>query len=141
MSSVRPVTVHDAEAIAHVHIASWRTTYIGIVPEEYLAALKKAERTLLRRKWLMLGVPVFVAEVQGEVVGFIGGSIREPLNGYGAELFAMYVLQHSQKCGVGTALLRVLAGSLHADSFRSMAAWCLQAMPLPASSRSQVQFP
>ncbi len=118
--------MRDAEAIAHVHVASWRTTYSGIVSEEYLETLNEAERVLSWREWLTLDAPVFVAELEGKVVGFIGGGpIREPLSGYDAELYAIYLLQHSQKRGIGTALLQALAGSLHAGGFRSMAAWVL----------------
>ena len=124
--------MHDAEAIAHVHTASWRTTYAGIVPKAYLATLNEAERALQWREWLTPGALVFVAELPSEggkpgaIVGFIGGGpIREPLDGYDAELFAMYLLQHAQKRGIGTALLQVLAGSLHVQGFQSMAAWVL----------------
>jgi len=132
MFSIRAATVHDAKAIAHVHIASWRTTYAGIIPEEYLAALNEGDRVLLWREWLIPDALVFVAEIHrevgepGAVVGFIGGGpIREPLSGHDAELFAIYLLEHAQRRGIGTALLRVLAGSLHAQGFQSMAAWVL----------------
>jgi hypothetical protein len=50
--SIRAATEHDAVAISHVHVQSWRTTYAGIVPEEYLATLNEAERVLLWREWL-----------------------------------------------------------------------------------------
>lgn len=126
MFSIRAATVRDAEAIAHVHVASWRTTYACIVSEEYLDTLNEAERVLSWREWLTLDALVFVAELEGEVVGFIGGGpIREPLSSYDAELYAIYLLQHLQKCGIGTALLQALAGSLHSGGFRSMAAWVL----------------
>ena len=35
---IRPDDVSDAVAIARVHVDSWRTTYAGIVPDDYLDA-------------------------------------------------------------------------------------------------------
>jgi hypothetical protein len=88
MISIRAATERDAVAIAHVHVQSWRTTYAGIVPEEYLATLNEAERVLLWRDWLTRDLRVYIADLDGEIVGFISGeAIREPVQTYDAELF------------------------------------------------------
>ncbi len=130
MISIRAATDHDASAIAHVHVDSWRTTYAGIVPDEYLATLNEAERVPLWREWLIRDIQVYVADLDGEVVGFIsGGPIREPVETYDAELYAIYLLQHAQKRGIGTALLRELAGSLGSRGFKSMIVWVLEENP------------
>jgi len=108
-------------------VESWRTTYAGIVPEVYLASLKETEREASWREWLTLDVDVFVAEVDGDVVGFVGGgAIREPVEEFDAELFAIYLLREAQRRGIGMALLSRLAGSLKARGFRSMVAWVLE---------------
>jgi L-amino acid N-acyltransferase YncA len=117
----------DAAAISHVHVQSWRTTYTGIVPAVYLAGLDETERVTLWREWLTRDIQVFVADLDGEIVGFVsGGSLREPLQDYDAELFAIYLLQQAQGRGIGTALLRALAESLNAKGFKSMAVWVLE---------------
>ena len=36
---VRPATVHDARAIATVHVRSWRSAYTGLLPDGYLESL------------------------------------------------------------------------------------------------------
>jgi L-amino acid N-acyltransferase YncA len=127
MSLVRAATGRDAGAIAHVHVASWQTTYTGIVPEVYLASLKETEREASWREWLTLDVDVFVAELEGEVVGFVsGGAIREPVEEFVAELYAIYLLRGAQRRGIGMALLRRLAGSLRERGFGSMVAWVLE---------------
>jgi GNAT superfamily N-acetyltransferase len=126
MVSIRRASGQDAGAIAHVHVQSWRTTYAGIVPEEYLAGLKESERTPLWQDWLSRDTPVFVAEKDGEVVGFAsGGKLREPLEDYDAELFAIYLLERAQRQGIGTALLRCVAEWLRTQGFKSMAVWVL----------------
>lgn len=130
MVSIRAATQHDAVEISHVHVLSWRTTYAGIVPDEYLAALNEAERVPLWREWLTRDVQVYIADLDGKVIGFIsGGPIREPVQNYDAELFAIYLLQPAQRHGIGTALLRELAGSLISKGFTSMAVWVLERNP------------
>jgi L-amino acid N-acyltransferase YncA len=127
MSRIRVATVKDAAAIAHVHVESWRTTYAGIVPEDYLASLDEGAREASWREWLTLDVDVFVAEVEGDVVGFVGGgAIREPVEGFDAELFAIYLLRKAQRRGIGMALLKRLAASLRERGFGGMVAWVLE---------------
>jgi len=127
MSLVRAATGRDAGRIVYVHVESWRTTYAGIVPKAYLASLNVAERESQWREWLTLDVDVFVAEVDGDVVGFIGGgAIREPVEGFDAELFAIYLLRDAQRRGLGMALLKRLAGSLKERGFGGMLAWVLE---------------
>jgi len=127
MSEIRVATVQDAGAIARVHVESWQTTYAGIVPEAYLASLDVVQRETSWREWLGLDVDVFVAEVEGEVVGFVGGgAIREPVEGFDGELFAIYLLREAQRRGIGMALLKRLAGSLKERGFGSMVAWVLE---------------
>lgn len=127
MISIRAATEHDAVAISHVHVQSWRTTYAGIVPDEYLATLNEGERVLLWREWLTRDIQVYIADLDGEIVGFIsGGAIREPVQTYDAELYAIYLLERAQRQGIGTALLKELAESLLSKGFTSMIVWVLE---------------
>jgi hypothetical protein len=75
MVLVRAAKEQDASAIAiaHVHVQNWITTYAGIVPDDYLASLNEAERVLLWRDWLTRDIQVYVAEQDGEIVGFVSG--------------------------------------------------------------------
>ena len=130
MFSIRLATLDDAPGIAHVHVESWRTTYAGIVPDEYLAALKEADRATTWREQLSNSLEVSVADLDGEVIGFItGGPIREPIHSYDAELYAIYLLQSAQGQRIGPALLHELATSLLNKGFRSMAVWVLEQNP------------
>ena len=94
----------------------------------YLVTLKRG--LVLWREWLARDIQVYIAELEGEVVGFIsGGPIRESVQTYNAELFAIYLLQPAQRHGIGTALLRELAGSLLSKGFTSMIVWVLEESP------------
>jgi hypothetical protein len=41
---IREATMADVAAIASVHVESWRTTYKGLLPDDYLANLTYAQR-------------------------------------------------------------------------------------------------
>ncbi len=125
--SIRAAVEADAGAIARVHVESWRTTYAGIMPDAYLAGLDETLRSKLWGEWLSGGSLVFVAEWDGQVVGFAhGGANREPVAACDAELYAIYLLKEAQKRGIGAELLRAMATALLKRNFRSMAVWVLE---------------
>lgn len=127
MVTIRSATQQDAAAISQVHIASWRTTYQGIVPESYLAGLDETAGSASWRQWIESGISVFVAMQNAAIVGFIsGGPIRDPIDGYDAELFTIYLLQRVQRSGIGTALLRKLASRLDENGFENLMVWVLE---------------
>ncbi len=126
MLAIRPATPDDGTAIAHVHVASWRTAYAGLVPDAYLAGLDQQERAAQWQHWLTPDVAIIIAELDGQAVGFAGGgSVREPLEHYDAELYTLYLLAHTQRRGIGGALLVELARALRVRGFGSMLAWVL----------------
>ena len=111
--AVRAATVADAFAIAQVHQRSWRSTYAGILPEDFIAANagRKSEAVWHRR--LARGAPgeaTWIAEDRGEVVGFANyGDARHRLEGLDAEIYALYVVQEHQRRGAGRELVRACA--------------------------------
>lgn len=113
--TIRRAVPDDAAAIAEIHVASWRTTYPGIVDQAYIDALSVSERATAWTQRLAAGHPsapdILVATVlhQG-VVGFVsGGLIREPFPGFDAELHAIYLQEPFQHAGVGRRLTRAWA--------------------------------
>ncbi len=130
MVSIRIAEVWDAAAIAHVHVSSWLTTYEGIVPGEYLASLNETEYLPLWQDWLARDISVFVAEVEGQVVGFAGGgAIRELLHPYDAELYTLYLLKEAQRRGLGRTLLAAVMKALVEKGSKGMLAWVLEKNP------------
>lgn len=130
MIVIRRATAADARALAHVHVESWRTTYTGIVPQSYLDGLDEWQRAEMWQDMLQRDDEVFVAERNGQVVGFaMGGASRSRVEGCDAELFAIYLLMEAQKSRIGGDLLRELARSLCACGFKSMDVWVLEANP------------
>jgi len=128
---IRPAQPSDAAAIAAVHIASWKTTYPGIVPEAGLAALSEEDS---RQRWqqrLETGdIPIFVVETNAGIFGFLaGGPIRTPIESYDGELYALYLLKSHQGKGAGRVLVQQLARTLRTQGFQSMLVWVLEANP------------
>ena len=128
---IRRADAADAQAIARVHVDSWRSTYAGIVPEEFLASLNLDDRAEMWRRMLAAedGL-MFVAEDEEGVFGFAcGGKLREDLDSYDAELYAIYLLRENQGKGAGRALFQALVASLLEAGYAGMALWVLKDNP------------
>lgn len=105
---VRPATTDDALGIARVHVGTWQSAYRGLVPDEYLDALDVGRRVAAYEEFGTLSNaerPMWVAERDGEIVGFVGTapSSDEPDTG---ELFAIYVSAQHWGTGAGAELMR-----------------------------------
>jgi ribosomal protein S18 acetylase RimI-like enzyme len=102
----------DARRVAEIHVETWRATYPGIVPQEVLDALNVDERERLWQRWIPdPETAIFVAELDGEVVGFVstGPCWSEPTIG---ELYAIYVLPMAHGTGAGPALMEAAMDAL-----------------------------
>jgi ribosomal protein S18 acetylase RimI-like enzyme len=134
--TVRTAIPTDAPAIAQVQIESWRSTYAGIVPDEFLASMS-LEKGIDRWQQVIVapGNLTFVAEGLDGLFGFIcGGKLRANHDGYwpdgfDAELYAIYLLQQHQRIGAGRALVQTLVHALREQGYRSMAVWVLKENP------------
>ncbi len=125
--TIRPAQVSDAEGIARVHVESWCTTYIGIMPDDVLANLSVEERADMWRRPLSNpespGI-IYVAEADGQIIGFVsGGPERTGHAVYKAEISAIYLLQAYQGHGIGRALVQAVVGRLLDKGFTAMLIW------------------
>lgn len=128
MVKIREATIEDVTPISRVHVESWRTTYVGIMPDELLAGLTVEWR---ERMWRgILSNPesttrVFAAEDEhGEVIGFVsGGKPQREVDGFDGELYAIYLLQSAQGQGVGWRLMTALSKRLYQDGCKGMTLW------------------
>jgi L-amino acid N-acyltransferase YncA len=122
----------DAVAIAAVHVDSWRTTYAGILPDDYLANLSYERR---ERWWRdTLSTPsgtefIYVVEDAGRnVIGFAaGGAERSGDAIYSGELYAIYLLDRHQRQGIGRRLTVAVVNRLLHEGFSSMLVWVFAA--------------
>ncbi|PMU12980.1 GNAT family N-acetyltransferase, partial [Pseudomonas sp. GP01-A9] len=95
---IRAARIEDAGDIASVHIRSWQQAYRELMPADYLASLEATQprREAFWRQSIEQGSEaVFVAQVEGRVVGWIvvSSSRDEDADpGVTGEVQAVYVL-------------------------------------------------
>lgn len=125
---VRPAVIDDAAAIARVHVASWRTTYRGLLPDDFLSSLGEEPYSERWRRVIGDGSSrVLVVDEDGEIVGFAScGRERAGENGFEGELYAIYVLDSAQRQGHGRELVRAVAGALREMKLTDLIVWVLR---------------
>jgi GNAT superfamily N-acetyltransferase len=131
--SIRLATCDDARAIGAVHLASWQTTYRGMGIDEFIDGETLDNRTARWANRLCASagtVFVYVAEVDGQIVGFASGgpeSTGDPE--YQGECHALYLLQSHQRQGIGRKLLQAIAQHLAQSGQTTMLIWVLADNP------------
>jgi ribosomal protein S18 acetylase RimI-like enzyme len=131
---IRSARPDDAPAIARVHVDSWRETYAGIVPDDFLASLSYERREGMWRSGLehpaWKGV-LFVAEdPEHGVVGFVaGGPPQEGDEEFSCELWALYLLRAHQGRDIGRQLFRRFTSEMASRGHSSMLLWVLAENP------------
>lgn len=127
---IRSARVADAPAIARVHVESWRTTYSGMLPRDFLDGLRYEDRERMWTRVLGGLVPeqpetVVVAEhAASGIVGFAsGGPDRDEPERYDAELYAIYLLAEWQGQGIGRRLFDAVVQAFCTAGLRSLRLW------------------
>jgi ribosomal protein S18 acetylase RimI-like enzyme len=126
MVSIRPVTPADYEAVADVHVRTWRAGYSGIIPQDYLASLDPAafaERYRTRER--PAGAQTLIAEEDGRAVGFVsfGPGREDPRTG---QVYAIYVAPEHWRRGTGRELFTAARTALAGDGYTAVRLWVLE---------------
>ena len=128
MIMIREATLKDSLAIAEVHIASWKSSYIGQVPQEYLDSLLVETRAKAWQNELNeLNHKTLVAEVSGKIVGFsnFGISRDDDSDSVTGELYAIYITEANKRKGIGSQLwLKTLEYFIQMN-FQKVTLWVL----------------
>lgn len=145
-ASIRKAVVSDAEVISAVHVASKQAAYRGLVPASILSELSapqaNAERQERWRKVLASDeVDVFVAELDGQVVGFVSSGTTHDNEGFQkatGEIYAIYVSSDQQRAGIGRGLIGAALRGLEKRGFSEATLWT--ALPSARSFYEAVGF-
>jgi GNAT superfamily N-acetyltransferase len=130
--AIRPTIASDVPAIARINVETWKSTYRGVVPGEFLDQLEPQEQEIRYQKYLQLPRVIhFVAEYEeAGIVGYVsGGPNRSTQFSFDAELYAIYLLAQHQRKKIGVALVAALADWLLKQGRRSMLVWVLADNP------------
>ncbi|MGN7478149.1 GNAT family N-acetyltransferase [Solibacillus silvestris] len=120
---IRKAEMEDAENIAKVHVDSWRTTYKGIIPQNFLDKLSYEQRTTLwENNMANPAGTVYVAETdENKIIGFVVGEKRDTNTEQGAtDLSAIYLLEQWQGKGVGKLLLKQMMQTFKEQGFHKV---------------------
>ena len=127
---IRSATPADAEAIAELHLASYRAAYQGLLPAAVLASLRAEDR---EQRWqASLNDPqrhTLIAadgEAGPALLGFaeVGPSRDDDAGAGTGELIALHVAQAQWRRGLGRTLTRMAMATLAADGFRPRPCGC-----------------
>ncbi len=137
MLTIRQADVDDAAAIARVHVNSWRSTYTGLIPQEYLDSLTIENRTI---SWVRLleraraGLITMVSEDHDrQIIGFVsGGPLRHRDPRFQAEISSLYVLKDHQREGHGRRLFLAASNRLAERGYNGLFIWVLAENPARA---------
>ncbi len=113
--AIRPATISDAASIARVHIASWRSAYAGIVPDEYLATMDAEQREFTWRRELgRESATVWIAIEAGRTRGFasMGPSRDEDAEPGDLEIYTMYLEPEAWGKGLARELMRTMLANV-----------------------------
>jgi ribosomal protein S18 acetylase RimI-like enzyme len=135
--NVRKATISDANAIAEIHVSTWRDAYRGQVPDAILDALDVSQRADFWRSVLSAEHGVFIAASDTSIIGFcsfIASRDEDAAPGEVAEIAALYVSSRHWRCGVARSLC------LHALEAAASAGFSLMTLWVLASNSRAIAF-
>ena len=128
--SCRRAGPEDAAQIATVHVSSWRSAYINVVPFDLLAGLSVEVRKAGWEQILSSSDPrsaTFVIEKEDKVVGFahIGRAARlDPILNFG-EIYSLYLLEEVWGQGGGSRLMQEVLLFMKWADYAKLQLWVL----------------
>lgn len=138
---LRAARPEDSRALAQVHIETWRHTYAGMVPDQYLASMTLDGQARSWRHWINVRTAresILLVETQPEdgafeqsrIVGFgHAGPSRDRNSSQDGEVYTLYVDIDWQGRGIGRQLLDRLFTGLTQAGMGSAVIWVLASNP------------
>jgi GNAT superfamily N-acetyltransferase len=130
---IRPGTGDDLFMIAGVLVDTWRSTFRGLLADDFLDGMSREEQAVRHAR--RMGAPgvcylVAVEPLADEIVGFANfgpgrGKVPDDIH----EIYALYVRAEHQGSGIGTALVRSAARHCAEQGAKSLFAWVLAGNP------------
>ena len=136
MIAIRRARPGDASGIGAVHVASWRSAYPGVLPDQVLTNLSPVRQASFYDRAIRIGAGLHVAAASGNdapegapgIVGF--ASARPVKQGWGqGEIETLYVLDDWRERGLGRALMQASARYLASLKCGSVFLWVLADNP------------
>lgn len=129
---IRDATLDDMPAVGRLHIDSWRTTYVGLLPQALLDQLTYGEREQRWRDWLRDddGRRLLLVAVEADaVVGFVAGWPEPDGEPRFIEVAALHVARSQHGRGLGKRLLTRIATVAERRGFTALSLEMLEGNP------------
>ena len=121
----------DAEAVARIHVESWKVAYRGIMPDEVIAKTDLAYRTAFWRERIAdRAWPVWLVDADGQAVAFcqmIPTPDPDDDPSTVGHITALHVLPDLRGRGHGRALLEQVCDEFRHRAFVEVTLWVLEA--------------
>jgi len=133
MPQIRTATLADIPEIARINVDTWRSDFVGIVPDNYLANMSYEKTGGFERGFVSGKYFYYIAEQNSEMVGYICVMQNSEIPEYisSGELKMIYVKKRFQKTGIGKKLFIKAAEYLYKKDCKSMIALTLKASKAP----------
>ena len=128
---IRTAEPSDSEGIARVHTRSWQSAYRGLLPDEWLDALRWEDRKI---RWDAIlsattkGNVHVATDAQNEIIGFasIGPSRDEDREQHRThELYAIYLTPENWGMGIGSTLFLAVLKAVP-ETAKWLSLWVLE---------------
>lgn len=115
----------DAELIAELHVANWRTTYRRELPASFLETQDVGAWAAAWRERIRKGVDVLLAEDGTELAGFVAcGPAQGRAGDSGAwQIYNLHVRPRWQRRGIGGELFRAALEIARAQGAHELVLW------------------
>jgi L-amino acid N-acyltransferase YncA len=104
MIRIRKALAEDCPGIAQVQVDSYRTAYVGLFPEPYLAQLTYEEQAQDWQAWLETNADdllLVALSADNQVIGYVLARAQPDIYpGYDAEILALHVKLPYQGSGI-----------------------------------------
>ena len=121
----------DATGVTKVQVDSWRTTFKGIVPDDFLNNLSYDKREPIWKRAIIENNLYIAEDENGHVIGFSAGGKERTGNykTYLGELYTIFILKEHQGKGLGRSLVKLVVDDLKRNNLNSMVIWVIKENP------------
>lgn len=129
---IRKKKIEDVEKCIDINIKEWWSTYKRLIPDDVISKLQVKDQNRIDNaiKTVKEKNNTFVAEVNGEVVGFSSyGKSRDENYSNSGEIYSCYVLDEYHGMKIGRMLADKAMGELIKGGYKTMITKCLVGNP------------
>lgn len=130
---IRQANKEDLLSVGKVQVSSNRSTYMGIMPEDYLNNMSYENKASEWKEKLFSEKStqfMYVAENDNKnIVAFAAGSLVRTNDLFEREIYSIYILKEFQHKGIGTLLIKAMVTNFIENNVSSMILWTLQDNP------------